>query len=129
MEMNLIPYSNIIGSIMYSMLCTRPDLAHAISVTSRFMKDPRKEHWLALKWMLRYIKGSSNVGIVYKRFKRDCEESLIGFCDSDYASNLDSRKSQSGYVFRMFGGAISWKSSLQSVVAFSTTDAEYIALT
>ena len=93
------------------------------------MKEPGKEHWLALKWMLKYMKGSKDVGILYKRFKGECEEPLIGYCDSDYASNLDTRKSQSGYIFRMFGGAVSWKSSLQSVVALSTTEAEYIALT
>ena len=128
-EMKGIPYSNIIGSVMYSMICTRPDLAHAVSITSRFMKEHGREHWHALKWMLKYLKGSKDVGIMYRRSVEGQEQPLIGYCDSDYASNVDSRKSQTGYIFKMFGGAVTWKSSLQSVVELSTTEAEYIALT
>lgn len=128
-EMSSIPYSNIIGSIMYSMICTRVDLAHAVSVTSRFMKNHGREHWIALKWVLKYLKGSKNLGILYKKSEHIDEKSLIGYCDSDYASSVDTRKSQTGYVFNLFGSAVSWKSTLQSVVALSTTEAEYIALT
>ena len=128
-EMSLIPYSNIIGSVMYSMISSRPDLAHAISITSRFMKEQGKEHWLALKWMLRYLKGSQEMGIEYRRSENGEADPMMGYCDSDFASNIDSRKSQTGYIFKLFGGAVSWKSSLQSVVALSTTEAEYIALT
>ncbi|XP_042012165.1 secreted RxLR effector protein 161-like [Salvia splendens] len=128
-EMKNIPYANIIGSVMYVMICTRPDLAHAVSVTSRYMSNPGKSHWQALKWMLRYLKGSSEYGISYKGFRDQTKEVLEGFCDSDYASNKDNRKSQTGYIFTMYGSAVSWKSNLQSVVALSTTEAEYIALT
>lgn len=57
------------------------------------------------------------------------EEPLVGFCDSDYAANLDTKRSQTGYIFTLFGSAVCWKSSLQNVVALSTTEAEYMALT
>ncbi|XP_042051274.1 secreted RxLR effector protein 161-like [Salvia splendens] len=128
-EVNKIPYANIIGSVMYTMLCTRPDLAQAISVTSRFMADHGRQHWVALKWMLRYLKGASKFGLVYKAESDHQGGALAGFCDSDYASNRDNRRSQTGYVFNLFGTAVSWKSGLQHVVALSTTEAEYIAIT
>ena len=128
-ELESIPYSNIIGSLMYAMICTRPDISHVVSITSIYMSAFGKEHWNALKWTLRYLKGSGKFGIQYKRWDESEGEAIQGFCDADYATNLDNRKSQTGYVFTMFGSAISWKSSLQSVVALSTTEAEYIALT
>lgn len=128
-EMQLIPYANIVGSIMYDMISTRPDVAQAISVTSRFMADHGKQHWLALKWTLRYMKGAKDYGILYRGGEEQKGEALMGYCDSDYACNIDNRKSQTGYVFTLFGGAISWKSTLQSVVALSTTEAKYMAIT
>lgn len=127
-EMDQIPYANIVGSIMYAMISTRPDLAQAISVTSRFMAEHGKEHWLALRWTLRYLKGAGDYGILFNG-KHEEGDPLIGFSDSDFAGNVDNRRSQSGYAFTMYGGAVSWKSSLQDVVALSTTEAEYIALT
>ena len=77
-EMQKIPYANMIGSGMYLMICTRPDLSHGISVTSRYMKDHGKEHWAALKWIMRYLKGNKSTGIVFKRQKGWKEEPLIG---------------------------------------------------
>ncbi|XP_042056331.1 secreted RxLR effector protein 161-like [Salvia splendens] len=128
-EMDAIPYSNIIGSLMYLMICTRPDMAHAINATSRYMADYGRQHWSALKWTLRYLGGASNLGILFTDQGRAEEEALQGYCDSDYAASIDTRRSQTGYIFTLFGAAICWKSSLQNVVALSTTEAEYIALT
>ncbi|KAL1565166.1 secreted RxLR effector protein 161-like protein [Salvia divinorum] len=127
-EMNKIPYASIIGSVMYAMVCTRPDLGHAISVVSRFMADPGIEHWHALKWILRYLKGTTDYGILFRREQGLHGDQLVGFSDSDYAVSYDTRKSQSGYVFTLYGSTISWRSCLQPVVALSTTEAEYIAL-
>ena len=76
--MESVPYSSIVGSIMYTMICTRPDLAHAISVTSRYMSDPGKEHWNALEWILRYLRNSSNCGILFKGSDKECEEAVLG---------------------------------------------------
>ncbi|WVZ00077.1 hypothetical protein V8G54_026146 [Vigna mungo] len=115
-KMESVPFSNGIGSIMYGMVCTRPDVAHGVSVLSQFMVNPGPTHWEALKWMLRYIRGSLSGGYIE------------GFVDSDFAGCMDTRKSRSGYVFTLFGTAVSWRSTLQSVVALSTTEAEYYAL-
>lgn len=76
-----------------------------------------------------HIKGSSSIGIQFGRSKYDGYDPLMGFVDSDFAGNIDTRESQFGYVFNLFGSAVSWRSSLQSVVALSTTEAEYIAIT
>ena len=129
-EMSSIPYANIVGSIMYIMICTRPNVAHAISVASRYMSNHGKEHWNALKWILKYLKGSVDVGLHFGGggWSRG-DVALRGYCDSDYAANLDNMKSQSGYIFTLYGTTISWKPNLQSVVALSTTEAEYISLT
>ncbi|KAH9679839.1 hypothetical protein KPL71_026297 [Citrus sinensis] len=123
-----VPYSSAVGSIMYSMVCTRPDVAYSVGVVSRFMGNPGREHWNAVKWLLRYMNGTANHGILYGGSENNsCQVS--GFVDSDFAADLDKRRSITGYVFILNGGAVSWKASLQSVVALSTTEAEYIALT
>ena len=120
-----VPYSNAVGSMMYAMVCTRPDISHAVSVVSRYMACPGKSHWNAVKWILRYLRGTSDT---YLEFGKS-SSSLVGYVDSDYAGDLDKRRSLTGYVFTLGGSAISWKASLQPVVALSTTEAEYIAVT
>lgn len=109
-EMSRVPYSEIVGSIMYLMLCTRPDLAHSISLMSRFMSNPGRLHWEGLKWVLRYIKGTLDHCLIYKYVSDEIE--LIGYTDSDYAGDLIKRKSTSAYYFTLNGCCISWKSQL-----------------
>ncbi|XP_057806168.1 secreted RxLR effector protein 161-like [Salvia miltiorrhiza] len=128
-DMEVIPYSNLVGSLMYTMVCTRPDIAHVISVCSRYMADPGKDHWEVLKKVLRYLKGSADKALLFERNVEYSGDPIVGFTDSDYAANEDNRRSQSGYIFTLFGSAVSWKSSLQHVVALSTTEAEYMAVT
>ncbi|KAK0584014.1 hypothetical protein LWI29_006522 [Acer saccharum] len=125
--MENIPYSSAVGSVMYSMISTRPDLAQAISVLSRYMAKPGKGHWNAMKWLLRYISSTTSVGLIYDCYNSELE--LIGYVDSDYAGDRDKRRSTSSYFFTIAGCCVSWKSQLQSVVALSTTEAEYIAVT
>ncbi|XP_035545683.1 secreted RxLR effector protein 161-like [Juglans regia] len=126
--MQKIPYASMVGSIMYAMVCSRPHLTYAVSLVSRFMSNPRKPHWHAIKWVFQYLSGSRSLGVKFgKNVKRGSE--LEGFVDSDYVGNIDTRKSLTGFVFTTFGGAISWKANLQPVVALSTTEAEYIAMT
>ncbi|KAL2233630.1 UNVERIFIED_CONTAM: Retrovirus-related Pol polyprotein from transposon TNT 1-94 [Sesamum indicum] len=125
--MENVPYSNLIGSIMFLMVCTRPDVAYSISCLSRFMSNPGPPHWEALKWLLRYLRGSENIGIMFSKHSNDTR--LVGYVDSNYANDRDSRKSTSSYVFTFYGSCISWKSQLQHIVALSTTEAEYIATT
>ena len=127
-KMECIPYANAIGALMYAMVCTRPDISHAVSIVSRYMHNPGKEHWQAVKWILRYIYGTVDVGLKFERNKADGNH-LVGYVDSDFAGDLDKRRSTTGYVFTMAGGPICWRSTLQSTVALSTTEAEYMAVT
>ena len=118
-------YQEIVGSLIYASITTRPDIAHAVNVLSQQMAKPNNEHWSAAKRVLRYLKGSLDVGILFR--KSDNFE-LVGYSDADWAGCNDSRKSTSGYVFMLGGNVISWTSKKQPVVALSTTEAEYIAL-
>jgi hypothetical protein len=122
-EMEKIPYASAVGSLMYAMIATRPDIAFAVGVVSRYMSNPGKKHWQAVKGVLRYLKATRNMRICYG----SQELSVKGYTDSDYAGDLDNRRSTSGYVFTMAGGAVSWRSRLQTCVTQSTTEAEYVA--
>lgn len=124
--MRSVPYCNAIGSLMYGMTCTRPDLAYPVGLVSRFMSDPIREHWEAVKWVLRYVIGSLGMRLTYKK---SAEFKIVGFCDSDYSADLDRRRSITGYAFLAGNCVISWRSSLQKVVSLSTTEAEYISMT
>jgi len=129
-DMSRVPYASAVGSLMYAMVCTRPDIAHAVGVLSRFMSKPGKEHWTAVKRVFRYLRGTSDHGLCYQgRPGLDRVLDIHGFVDADWAGDLDQRRSTSGYVFNLFGGAVSWMSKKQSVVALSTTEAEYMAAT
>ncbi|KAE8686551.1 cytochrome P450 71A9-like [Hibiscus syriacus] len=124
-DMAKVPYSNAVGCLMYAMVCTRPDLAHAVSQVCKYMSKPGKQHWEAVKWIFRYLKGTVGHGIVFGS-QRD-NPLVVGYVDSDYAGDLDNRRSTTGYVFTLGGGPICWKSTVQSIVALSTTEAEYMA--
>ena len=128
--MSHVPYASAVGSLMYAMVCTRLDIAHVVGVLSRFMSKPGKEHWIAVKRVFRYLHGTSDYGLCYQgRPGLDKVLDIHGFVDVDWAGDLDQRRSTSGYVFNLFGGAVSWMSKKQSVVALSTTEAEYMATT
>lgn len=114
-------YSQLIGSLMYLSVCTRPDIAQAVGALARYMASPTITHWQAAKGVLRYIAGTPNYGITFNG------TNLAAFCDADYAGDMDSRRSTTGYVFTLGGGAVSWSSRLQPTVAASTTEAEYMA--
>lgn len=127
-SMESTPYASAVGSLMYAMVSTRPDLAYAVSLVSRFMHNAGKEHWNAVKWILRYLKGTSNYALVFDKNKANCTE-IRGFVDSDFAGDLDKRKSIFGYIFTVCGAPISWAATLQSTIALSSTEAEYISTT
>ena len=123
MSMKNIPYSSAVGSLMYAMVCTRPDIAHAVSMVSRYLSNPGRHHWEAVKWIMRYLRGTTDL-----RLTLGCEKpTLVGFTDSDLAGSLDDRKSTSGHMVTFAGGAVAWQSRLQKCVALSTTEAELIA--
>ena len=114
--------------VPYAMVCTRPDISHAVNVVSRYMANLGKEHWQAVKWILRYLRGTANIGLVYDRVSTN-SGSVIGYVDSDFAGDLDKRKSLTGYVFTLSGSVINCKATLQSIVALYTTEAKYMAAT
>lgn len=89
------------------------------------MSDPNEEHWNAVKWLMRYIRGTTELKLT---FKKQGSFEVKGYCDSDYAADLDRRRSITGYVFQVGGNTVSWRSGLQHIVALSTTEAEYMAL-
>ena len=93
---------------MYAMVCTRPDIGYVVEVVSQYMSNPDKEHWNAVKWILRYLKGTSNMCLRFGSGKPQ----LDGFTDSDMSADVDTSCSTSGYVMTYAGGAISWQSRL-----------------
>ena len=117
-------YHSAVGSIMYAATHTRPDLAYASSLLSRFVSKPQKAHEQALQHVLRYIRGHTNYGISYD----GNSHSPYGHTDSDHGGTIlkEERKSTSGYLFWLANGPISWSSKRQSTIATSTTEAEYI---
>jgi len=116
-------YKQIVGSLMY-ITATRPDIMFGVSFISRFMASPTEVHLQAAKRLLRYLKGTINYGIFYKKNEN---KQLIAYTDSDYAGDITDRKSTSGYVFMLSGGAVSWASNKQPIVTQSTTEAEFVA--
>ena len=105
--MEEIPYASVVGSIMYAMVCSRLDFSYAASMISRFLSNPGWEHWNAVKWVLRYLKGSTNVRILAGSGAIGELGAAIRYVDSDYAGSVDTRRSLTRYVFTLFGGTIS----------------------
>jgi hypothetical protein len=122
-EMQRIPYQSAIGSLMYAMLGTRPDIAYAVGATSRYCSNPGPSHWVAVKRIFRYLKGTMNHELEYKG-----QGQLIGYTDADWAGDIDDRRSTTGYTFIVGGGSVTWNSRKQQTVALSTTEAEYMSL-
>lgn len=125
-KMEYVPYKELIGALLHLANTTRPDIAFITGYLSRFMQDPRRVHWNAAKYVLRYLKETKELGITFMRGK-DRDAGLHGFSDSDFAGDRLDRKSTSGHVFKFAGGAVSWRSKKQNVTAQSTVEAEYIA--
>jgi len=120
-----LPYREAVGSLMYLMVKTRPDLAFDIGKLSRFVSCYGKEHWAAIKRVLRYVKGSMDKGLVFDKIS-SCV--LQGFSDAEWAGDHETRRSTTGITFIFGGAAVSWGSKLQKTVALSTMEAEYMAL-
>jgi hypothetical protein len=118
------PYQSMVGSQMYAMLCTRPDIAFAVSQVSQFNASPTSTHEVIARRILRYLKGSMDLGIEYSG-----KEGLVMkvFVDADWGAS-ENRRSIGGYIVILAGGAISWSCKKQGSVALSSTEAEYMAL-
>ncbi|KAL7145361.1 hypothetical protein ABFS83_07G077500 [Erythranthe nasuta] len=103
--MQYVPYASAIGSIMYLMVCTRPDIAYVISCSSRYMSNPGLPHWEAVKWLLRYLKGFVKTGFMFS--KSSAGNELCGYVDSNYANDRDNIKSTTSFVFSLCDVCIS----------------------
>ena len=119
-----VPYASATGSITYAMLCTRPDVCLAISLAGRYQSDPGVDHWTAVKNILKYLKRTKDMFLIYGG---DKEHVVNGYVDASFDTDPDDSKSQTGHIFILNGGAVSWCSSKQSVVVGSTCEAAYIA--
>jgi hypothetical protein len=116
-------YMQVCGSLSHLQNCTRPDITFAVGMACRKMQDPTEQDWMAVKRILRYIKGTSTFGIKFG----SSTDKVTGYGDADWAGCHESRKSTSGYVFLMGNGAVAWASKKQLVVALSSVEAEYIS--
>lgn len=116
-EMKSVPYRN-------ELMLSRPDICFPVNLLSRYVENPGKPHWGAVKRVLRYLKGTINFGITYG----GNNDGIVGYSDADWASDLDQRKSTTGYLFTMCGGGISWNSKKQATVTLSSTESEYMAV-
>jgi hypothetical protein len=106
--MSKVPYSSDVGSLMYSMVCSRLDLSYAMSLVSRYMANPGITHWEVVKWIFKYLHSTSNACLQFGKVK----EGLIGYVDSNYGADLDKRRSLIGYVFIVGGCAVHWRPCL-----------------
>jgi len=114
-----------IGSLRY-IVNTRPELTYVVGVVSRYMEAPGKEHWLAVKRILRYLKGTIGYGCIYTR-GGELQPILLGYSDNDYAGDVEDRRSTSGAVYFLGKSLVTWSSHKQKIVALSSCEAEYVA--
>ena len=119
-----LTYSQIVGSLMYAMHCTRPDIGCAVGTLSKFTSNPGVEHWNALNRVLRYLEGTINVGLHYSTFFVVLE----GYSDATWNSDPNDFKSITAWIFTLGGAAISWKSKKQTCITHSTMESEFIAM-
>jgi hypothetical protein len=139
--MESVPYREAVGSLLWLANGTRPDIAYAVGQCARFLSNPGKAHWEAVRHIMRYLKGTVNLGITYDGNKEIVTYGFTKgdlpivngklnpqiFADADYANDPDSRRSITGYTYLLAGAPISWQSRQQKSVALSTMEAEYMA--
>jgi len=120
-----MPYREAVGSLIFLAIVSRPDIAFAVNAVSKYLSKHNATHWRAVKRIFAYLQGTINYGIGYA--SGGSEAKLIGFSDVDYAGDIETQKSTTGYVFCLANGAVTWSSQRQRLVTLSTTGAEYAA--
>ena len=123
-NMKKVPYREAIRSLMYATIGTHPDIAYTVTTLSQYLQNPGRPHWEQAKHTVRYLKGTHDLEL-----KFGPSGGIKGFTDANWANDTDDRHSICGYIFLLNGGAISWSSKKQSVVALLSTEAEYIGVT
>jgi hypothetical protein len=123
-HMQRTPYRQAISSLMYLTIATRPDIAFAVSILSRFLSNPGEAHWEAVKRIYRYLKATKDMQLTYGSERHELE----GYTDTDGGTQED-RCAIAGYAFLIDGGAISWGAKRQELVTLLTAEAEYVAAT
>ena len=125
-DMKNIPYKSLVGSLMHASVSTRPDISYSTNFVAQYLSNPSKKHWSAAKRILRYLKGTRDLGLLYKRSQQNLI--LHGYSDADWAGNVDTRRSTTGYCFLLGNCVVSWTSRKQQSVALSSTESEYMAI-
>ncbi len=123
-----LTYQAITGAVMFCMTTCRPDIAHATNMLARRMSQPRRRDMLAARRLLRYLRTTSDFGLLFPYARHHQHPGLHAFADSDWANDTIERRSTSGYIVLYNGTPISWHSGLQSVIALSSCEAEYVSL-
>ena len=118
-------FQSAVGSLSYLSIMTTPDIAYGVGNVAKFYANPSKQHWIAVKRIRRYLKGTLHLGLFYSKEEL---KSCFGYSDADWAGDIGDRKSTSGYLLQISGAAISWRSKKQTCMALSTAEAEYMAL-
>ena len=121
--MKWILYASAIGSLMYAMLCTRPDICYVVGIVSCYQSNPRMGRWIEVKHILKYLRKTRDYMLLYL----GGDLNPIGYTDSDFQLDKDNRKSTSGSIFTLGGEAVVWRSIKQSSSADSTREVKYIA--
>jgi len=124
--MSNVPYKSAIGTLQFSAQHTRPDIAFAVNKVSQYSNNPGPQHWVAVKRIFRYIKGTLDHGIILT--KHDSTQYLVGYTDADWGGCTDTSRSTTGYLFLWHGNLISWHCQRQHVVALSSSEAEYYSI-
>lgn len=118
------PYRQVVGSLMYLSIGTRPDITFSVNCASQYLEEPKKIHWNACKRILKYLIGTIDHRLYFPARQKNC---LQAFSDADYAGDVKTRKSTTGLVIKIDEATIAWSSLKQNVVTLSTTEAEYVA--
>lgn len=123
-----VTYSSVVGSLMYAMMGTRPDIAYTVGILGRFSTNPKRHHWSAAKRVLRYLNTTSGMELRFDGNDVRMDMSFHGYSDADWSGDIDTSRLTSGYVFISVRGAVGWASKRQTMVALSLTESEYIGL-
>jgi len=120
-----VPYVSAIGSLIYAMVCTRLDIGHVVRVVNRFMSNPSKAHWEAIKWILRYLRGTPEKCLYFNKG----ELKVQGYVDANFGGEVDHRRSTICYIFTVGTTVVSWMSQIQKIFSLSTIEVEYVVVT